>query len=94
MSTRTKMKDFRKEHHLSVEQMARKCKITPLLLRMVEHQDTTVPSIVARIQKQYGLSDLEAEELLAPNRRPHGEDYDPHRYEPLDFEYQRLPIRG
>ena len=94
MEIRKKMQEYRKEHGLSVEQMAKRCGLSSLLLRMVEHGEVTHPSIVSRIKKQYQLTDQEAEVLLPPNRRPSSEDYDPHRYEPLDFEYQRLPIRG
>jgi transcriptional regulator with XRE-family HTH domain len=91
MNVREKMKAFRESKGLSKKQMARKCGMSEVLLGIVETAGCTHPNIVSRIQKQYELTDLEAEELLPLHRRPHGGDYDPDRYVPNDFEYQRLP---
>ena len=90
---RKKMRDYRKSLGLSKKEMAKRCGISEVLLGMVENCDVTNPGIVARIQEQYKLTDLEAEDLLPINRRPHGGDYDPDRYVPFDFEYYRYPIK-
>jgi transcriptional regulator with XRE-family HTH domain len=85
------MREYRKSHSLSKKQMARKCGMSEVLLGIVEAGGYTHQNIVSRIQMQYELTDLEAEALLPLHRRPHGGDYDPDRYVPNDFEYQRLP---
>lgn len=79
-STREKMVEFREKYGLSIRQMAEICGTSSDILGMVEKGDVTHPKIVERIRKGYKLTDLEAEELLPINRRPHGGDYDPDRY--------------
>ena len=91
MDVRQKMRNFREEHSLTQAQMAKQCKISEALLYMIENADVTHPNIVKRIQKQYQLTDLEAEQLLPKNRRKHGGHYDPDQYKPIDFEYLRQP---
>lgn len=61
--------------------MARKLKITPLLLGWLEDNDKIVthPKIVKRIAKAYGLTEEQRVSLLPANHRP-GPDYDPGRY--------------
>lgn len=80
MEVREKMRDYRKGLGLTVRQMARMCHISETLMGMVENGYVTHPKIAARIQEKYGLTDLEAEELVPVIHRPHGGGYDPERY--------------
>ena len=80
MTVREKMVTFREKMHADLDTMASKCGTSRILLGMVENGEVTHPEIVKRIQKQYKLTDIEAEELLPINRRPHHPEYDPDRY--------------
>lgn len=89
MTVREKMVYIRERRGLSKKQMAGYCGVSETLLGMVEGWAVTHPNAVRRIQVAYGLNNLEAEELLPMNRRPHGGDYDPDRFVPRDYEYMR-----
>lgn len=71
----------RQAYGLSIAEMARKLKISPLLLDWLEQDDKTVthPKIVERIAKAYGLTEEQRVGMLPKNYRP-GPDYDPDRY--------------
>lgn len=60
--------------------ISKKIGVSRGLIGMVEHGDVTHPKIVAKLQEFYGLTDLEAEELLPKNRRPHDPEYEPDKY--------------
>ena len=73
---------------LTVDQMAKKCEISPGLLRMLEDDDQCVTGqkIVERIAKQYtNLTRDQKIGMIPPNYRP-GPDYDPDRYRYGDSE--------
>ena len=60
--------------------ISKKIGVSRGLIGMIEHGDVTHPKIVAKLQEFYGLTDLEAEELLPKNRRPHDPEYEPDKY--------------
>ena len=91
MTVREKMAYIRGRRDMTKKQMAGYCGVSELLLSMVEAGHVTHPNLVRRIQVAYGLNNIEAEELLPVNRRPHGGDYEPDRFAPRDYEYMRLP---
>lgn len=80
MDTRSKMKAYRRQKCITRNEIARKAGVSDVLIGMVEAGEVTHPLLVKRIQKAYGLTDLEAEELLPKNRRPHDPSYDPDKY--------------
>lgn len=80
MNIREKMIKFREEHLLTIKDMADRCGVSNDIIGMVEKGEVTHPTIVAKIAEGYGLTDLEAEELMPKNRRPHGPEYDPYKY--------------
>ena len=71
MNTRQAMKEFRKEHGMKREQMAKVCKCSTGLLRMIEEEGLiTHPNIASRIAAAYmlnvdGYNDLVADEHRA-----------------------------
>ena len=92
MNARERMKNYRCSFGLTIEEMAQCCGISGALLAMIEDGDVTHPNIVHKIQKVYNLSDLEAEELLPENRRPHGGKYDPDKYVlPIEQDISIIP---
>ena len=74
------MIETRKQMGLSIPDMARKCEIGSYLLQMIEVGAVTTPKLVPQIAEQYGLTELESEELIPEHMRPHGDDYEPNRY--------------
>lgn len=84
MSVHEKMKKIREEKGLTRDEMADRCGISEVLLAIVENGRVTHPNIAERIRLEYGLTELEAEELIPYNRREHGGDYDPDRYKPFE----------
>lgn len=50
------------------------------MMEILEAGAVTTPKLVVRIAQEYGLTDLEAEELMPLHMRPHGGDYEPDRY--------------
>ena len=81
MTPRQYMIDQRMALGEPLPDMARKLKISPLLLGWLEDNDKIVthPKIVKRIAKAYGLTEEQRVGLLPVNHRP-GPDYDPNRY--------------
>ena len=71
MSVREKMKQWREQRGIDIRMAARGCGISARLLSMLEEGEVSAPGIVERVAAYYGLSDLEAEELLPVCRRPH-----------------------
>ena len=71
MNTRQAMKEFRKAHGMKREQMAKVCKCSTGLLRMIEEEGfVTHPHIASRIAAAYmldvdGYNDLVPEEHKA-----------------------------
>lgn len=80
MSAREKMKQWRENRKTDFYGISKICGVSAGLLRMVEEGAVTHPDIVLIIQKQYGLTDEEAEELLPRNRRPHDSEYEPDKF--------------
>lgn len=80
MNVREKMIKFREDHLLTIKDMSDRCGISNDIIGMVEKGDVTHPFLVAKIAEAYGLTDLEAEELMPKNRRPHDPEYDPDKY--------------
>ena len=80
MNARDKMVVWRDKRKASYESIAQKCGISIALLKMIEEGAVTHPLIVERIQKVYGLTDSEAEELLPINRQPNNPEYNPDKY--------------
>ena len=80
MTAQEKVKQWRKDHGLTVEQMARQLHISEMLMTIIEDGGTTHPQAAERFQNLCGLTDLETEELVPVHLRPHGGDYDPERF--------------
>lgn len=81
MNTREIMIHKRKSLGLSAKEMALyHYGISTVLLKMIENGAVTHPEIAKKIQRVLKLTDLQTEELIPLNRRPHGGDYDPNRY--------------
>lgn len=80
MSAREKMKEWRIVRSVTHKMISDSTGISEGLLKILEDGGVTHPSIVGIIQKFYGLTDSEAEELLPENRRPNGDKYDPDKY--------------
>ena len=80
LNTREKMIQCRKDRHVSIPDMAQRCRISSYLLQLLEDGAVTTPKLVPQIAEAYNLSELEAEELMPEHMRPHGDDYDPDRY--------------
>lgn len=80
MTVREKMIDIRTRNGLSLTQLSKACGVSELLLGMVEGGNVTHPLIVSKIQKAYGLSDEEAEELMPENHRKSSDNYEPDKY--------------
>lgn len=78
---RERMIAYRTQRRLSRYRMAERCKCSERLIFILEEEaGVTAPNIAKRVAKEYGLTELEAEELMPINRRPNGGDYDPDRY--------------
>lgn len=80
MDTRSKMLQFRKDHHLSIRDISDRIYVSSDLIGMVEKGEVTHPLIVQKLASAYGLSNLEAEQLMPKNHRPHDPEYDPLKY--------------
>lgn len=93
LTTRQKMIDYRNEHYITLEKMSRRVHVSEGLLGNIEDGWVTHPNIVERIQREYGLTDIEAEELLPENRRPSSPNYEPCRFvvEPNVNDFCLLP---
>lgn len=85
MTTREKMVKFRESKGLDIRDMAYRCRIGPRLMEILEEGGVTTPRLVPQIAEQYGLTELEAEDLMPEHMRPHGPDYDPDRYVVQDY---------
>ena len=81
---------YRESKNLSIEEMAQKCRISEILLRKLEGDDTSVthPNIVQRVAKAYKLTKAQRAAMLPPNYRP-GPDYDPDKYKIAAFDNPR-----
>lgn len=77
---------FREENRIPIDKMAKKLHISPLLLSMLEDDESCVthPLIAKRVARAYKLTKEQRTMMLPENYRP-GPDYDPNRYK-LDAE--------
>ena len=80
MTTREKMIKYRTDYKISIPSMAQQCHISSYLLQLLEDGAVTTPKLVPQIASAYGLSELEAEDLMPEHMRPHGNDYEPDRF--------------
>lgn len=80
MTTREKMIKWRNEMGVTIKSLSRRSGISETLLGMVEGGQVTHPVIAKRIQKLYGLTDKEAEELVPKIHRKSDPEYDPDKY--------------
>lgn len=92
MTTREKMVKFRESKGLDIRDMAYRCRIGPTLMEILEEGGVTTPKLVPQIAEQYGLTELEAEDLMPEHMRPHGPDYDPDRYVIQDYPKQPVIV--
>lgn len=81
MQPRKYMIDFRRQHNISREDMAKKLQISDKLLGMIEDndQEVTHPGIAKAIARAYKLTKAQRITMLPLNHRP-GPDYGPDRY--------------
>ena len=81
MQPREYMLEYRRVRCISRDMMAKKLKISPKLLEMIEENDKEVthPEIAKAIAKAYKLTKEQRIGMLPPNHRP-GPDYNPDRY--------------
>ena len=87
------MAAYRQSLGLSVEQMAQKIGVGRHLLEMIENGSVTHPDIAKQIGEGYGLTEDEYQELIPPNRRVGGEEYDPEKFKmEARFNRNRVPI--
>ena len=77
---------FRKEHGVTIQKMANKCKISKSLLEMLESsdQEITHPNIAERVRKAYKLTNEQYEGLMPEHYRKSSPNYDPDKYKPID----------
>lgn len=86
MSAREKMILFRLDNQLTFQTLQDITGVSKGIISMVEAGEVTHPNIVAKLQKFYDLSDIEAEELLPEVRRKSSPRYDPtHFVSPKDL---------
>ena len=92
MEVRQKMIDYRNEHYISLEKMAKISRVPIVVLSHVEEDGwVTHPNFVKRIKRYYKLTDEEAETLLPENRRQSSPNYDPDKYvHPIEMDNSRL----
>lgn len=77
---RSKMIDYRINNGYLIEDMARKCATSETVISILERGGVTHPNIVWRVQREYKLTDEEANQLLPKNYRPGTPDYDPNKF--------------
>jgi len=92
MTTREKMIKWRNDMNVTIKQLSENSGVSQTLLSMVEAGAVTHPLIVEKIRKAYGLTELEAEELMPKHHRLHGGAYEPDKFKPLDDTYISRPI--
>ena len=82
---------YREQLRMTVEAMARKLRISPWLLTLLENDDKAVthPEIVKDIAKTYRLTKGQRISLLPENYRP-GPGYDPDKYRRMFDEREDL----
>ena len=89
MSAREKIKRDQHARYVTDDKnCALECGMSEVLFKMVKNGEVTHPNIARRIQKVFGLTDLEAEELMPENRRPHSPKYEPDKFVVKDQKVQ------
>lgn len=87
MAGRDYMVRYREERMMSRELMARRCRVTARILRMLEEDENcvTAPSIVRRVAEGYRLTEEQRIGMLPENYRP-GPNYNPDKYVEQDVD--------
>ncbi len=88
------MIQFRKKRGLSIQDMAKKCKISKTLLEMLEASEDVVthPNIAERVRKAYKLTEKQYEGLMPEHHRKSSPNYNPDLYREDDFDYARFAV--
>ena len=84
---------IRKQRGLTKSEMATRLGISRGLLRIVEEGGVTHPNIAARMQTEYGLDDLQTEDIIPLCRRLHGGSYNPNRYVAAVDEFASFSVK-
>lgn len=92
MNAIDKIRTWLDREQLDDFQAAKRIGISEGLLFRVLHGYPTHPNIAKKIADICGLDELEAEELMPENRRPHGGCYEPDKYV-RDADVFRLPLK-
>ena len=85
---------YRKERHISLQNMAQKLRISKMLLRWLESNDMEVthPNIAQRIADAYELTYEQYEGLMPEHYRPTSPNYNPNLYKPAPEEYNDFVV--
>lgn len=74
------LREYREANNFTLRQMADYCGIGETLYSIIEHGGNTHPNIANKIGRLFDLTELQTEELMPENRRPHSPKYDPEKY--------------
>lgn len=77
MTVAEKMIAFRKYRGYSTKEMAQRCEVSEVLIKIVEKGLVTHPKLAERIAKEYELEPEEAQELIPTIHRKDHPDYNP-----------------
>lgn len=80
VEVREKMKEYRKQNDISLKTMSKLTGVSSGLLALVEDTYVTHPDIARKIQKGYGLTDLETEMLMPEIHRKSSDKYEPNKF--------------
>lgn len=79
-TARDAMKEYRESARLTKKQAAEVCGVSEDVYKIVENGGVTHPNLAAKIGEAMGLSELQTEELMPENHRPHSDKYEPDKY--------------
>ena len=82
------MIQFRKEHGIDIQSMAKQCGVSKTLLYMLESSDVDVthPKIAERVRRAYKLTQEQYEGLMPEHYRKSSPNYNPTLYKAEDGE--------
>lgn len=88
------MIEYRKEHGIDIQRMAKKCRISKTLLRLLEEndQEVTHPNIAERVSRAYKLTKKQTEGLMPEHYRKSSPNYNPDLYRRNDLECKHIAI--